>query len=120
MSATIYVVTDGEYSDYHICGVFSTKVKAEKYCADTREGGVEEWLLDAEAGKVKRTMFMCFMPDGECREYEQIDFPNLRTPKEHIFDMPWKQGFRADSYVSEEHARKLAIEEHQRRLREKA
>lgn len=25
----IYVVTDGQYSDYHICGMYSTPEKAE-------------------------------------------------------------------------------------------
>ena len=29
----IYIVTYGEYSDYHICCVFSSLDKAEKYCA---------------------------------------------------------------------------------------
>lgn len=28
---TIYVVTSGDYSDYHICGVFSTQEKAQQY-----------------------------------------------------------------------------------------
>lgn len=30
---TIYVVTDGEYSDYHICGVFTSKANAKLFCA---------------------------------------------------------------------------------------
>lgn len=32
---TIYVVTSGEYSDYHIDGVFSDRKQAELYCAIT-------------------------------------------------------------------------------------
>ncbi len=27
----VYMVTSGEYSDYGVCGIFSTKEKAEKY-----------------------------------------------------------------------------------------
>nr|WP_296955237.1 hypothetical protein [uncultured Mediterraneibacter sp.] len=29
----VYIVTEGEYSDYHIVGVFATREAAEKYCA---------------------------------------------------------------------------------------
>lgn len=33
----IYAVTEGEYSDYHICAVFDDKKKAELYCAVREE-----------------------------------------------------------------------------------
>ena len=46
----IYIVTSGEYSDYHINAVFSTKEEAEKYCALNNKAGdnwtdceIEEW-----------------------------------------------------------------------------
>ena len=46
MTNTAYVVTEGCYSDYHICGVFSTLEKAQEakefYQADT----IEEFPLD--------------------------------------------------------------------------
>lgn len=29
----VYMVTSGEYSDYHVCGIFSTLEKAEQYAA---------------------------------------------------------------------------------------
>jgi len=32
MADTVYVVTDGDYSDYHICAVFDSKSKADDYC----------------------------------------------------------------------------------------
>lgn len=34
----VYVVTNGEYSDYHICEVFLDKRKAELYCATRNKG----------------------------------------------------------------------------------
>lgn len=43
----IYVVTAGEYSDYGICAVFSTREQAEKYCACGHGEYVEEYDLDA-------------------------------------------------------------------------
>lgn len=48
----VWLVTAGEYSDYHIKGAFSSEVKAEAYCAAYRDMGewdhpeVEEYDLD--------------------------------------------------------------------------
>lgn len=44
--ATSYVVTVGEYSDYHICGVYSDRERAE-YAAQLFRGGVEEFEVDS-------------------------------------------------------------------------
>ena len=48
---TVYIVTTGEYSDYHIDRVFTNRDQAAAYCA-TRNGGIihnyylEEWDTD--------------------------------------------------------------------------
>lgn len=36
--AKVYIVTDGDYSDYHIVAVFSTEEKAKEYIQTTGEG----------------------------------------------------------------------------------
>lgn len=44
-----YVVTAGEYSDYRIEGVFSSREKAEEYInhsTDKDLNGIDEWVLD--------------------------------------------------------------------------
>jgi len=46
-SKTIYVVTDGEYSDYHIVGVYSTRELAERCQSATLADNIEEYELDA-------------------------------------------------------------------------
>lgn len=51
---TIYVITHGDYSDYSIMGVFSTKEKAEEFVQDYNasprlyngEATIEEYYLD--------------------------------------------------------------------------
>ena len=44
---TIYVVTDGEYSDYHICGVFDNENLAQKLIdAICGSGRIEEYELN--------------------------------------------------------------------------
>lgn len=47
---TVYVVTDGEYSDYGIEALFSDYSTAEKYCAchNLRCPDIEEWKIDEE------------------------------------------------------------------------
>jgi hypothetical protein len=44
----IYVVTSGEYSDYHVVAIFSNKDVAEKFNKDMliEENKIEEWELD--------------------------------------------------------------------------
>lgn len=64
MGKTIYVVTSGEYSDYHIDGVFSNYEMAERYCAlltdkhdyDYEDPHIEEYDQDLISvnGKVYR------------------------------------------------------------------
>jgi hypothetical protein len=50
----IYVVTEGEYSDYHICGVFTKEKKAERY-AYLIGGDVEEYE-DEDANNPEQLM----------------------------------------------------------------
>jgi hypothetical protein len=41
----IYIVTDGIYSDYKICGVYTTKELAQKF-VDIYGGEIEQWEVD--------------------------------------------------------------------------
>ena len=43
---TIYLVSDGEYSDYSILGLYSTKEKAEEARALYAAERIEEWEVD--------------------------------------------------------------------------
>lgn len=45
---TAYVVTSGEYSDYHIDGVFSDEEKANVFADKKSDRGVEEYDIDDE------------------------------------------------------------------------
>lgn len=47
----VYIVTQGEYSDYHIEGVFSTREKAQEYLdhiGSAWNAGIEEYNIDEE------------------------------------------------------------------------
>lgn len=44
--AKVYVVTEGEYSSYHIVGVFSSQEKAEKFLEFQRHSDYDEWEIE--------------------------------------------------------------------------
>lgn len=62
----VYIVTSGEYSDYHICKVFSTKEKADEY-VDARgsEYSIEEWEVDKEFDRGARIWEVSMSADGK-------------------------------------------------------
>jgi len=49
---TVYVVTDGQYSDYHIVAVFGDKSEAEKCIELYGDGNIEEYELGKRAEDV--------------------------------------------------------------------
>ena len=128
----VYLVTQGEYSNYHIEGIFSTKKKADTFCKTLREIGtrydrpqVETYPLDDQVG-AKSTPFWSV---------------TIRLDTGAMWDKPWEsicvtthpdhqQGFKygyggnrwvtGTSYKSEDHAMKLAVEGRQAWLRNEA
>ena len=59
----VYVVTRGEYSDYHICGVFDEKEKASLFINsfDNDEYMIEEWNLNPYELELKEGMCPFFV-----------------------------------------------------------
>lgn len=43
---TVWVIEDGEYSDYHVVGVFSSRENAELVLGQLKSGEIAEWELD--------------------------------------------------------------------------
>jgi len=72
----------GDYSDYHICGVYSTRALAESAVAekkcryDTPE--IEEWFIDNCAGVPgsRREFFITMKQDGTVTKFEMRDYPS--------------------------------------------
>lgn len=80
----VYVVTDGDYSDYHIVGVFSTKEAAEA----SRGGDVEEWQLDAIPPRsANLAVYKVDMwRDGDVRDARKYGGTmNYRSPKVEVY-----------------------------------
>lgn len=123
--ATVYIVTDGQHSDYHIVAVFSSKAKAEKYIADNRVGDIEEYILNEP-----------YVAPTWVQEYRTtLDLSDGRVMNNATFELDKKEaGWRGSwsvhpntlqgnyvlgvSHVSQEHAHKLAVEGRQAYLRD--
>jgi hypothetical protein len=70
---TVFAVSSGSYSDYHIEAVFSTREKAERYIelfgsTGYDESGIEEWELDPHEKEMRegiRAYSISMATDGE-------------------------------------------------------
>lgn len=74
----LYVVTSGEYSDYKIESIFSTKEKAEKFCSlfpedNFQKHDIEEWTLDEYSNKDKKEFSVSMRIDGHVDHIFQIN-----------------------------------------------
>ena len=142
----VYVVTSGQYSDYGIDAIFSTLDKANEYVAFCRKVGqdtndVDEREVDEPHDRMHHQYWIAtvHLPssdiwDGKVslgrkrRVKGQNVGPFFRagTPErsEHEYDLPNQQNrkwfedrMEVQSFVSQEHARKLAAEARQLFLR---
>ena len=76
---TVYVITRGDYSDYHICAVSLDKDKAKRlakmYSDNYDDAHVEEWetdtVADINALNGRRPYYVQFNPDGSVDAFER-------------------------------------------------
>lgn len=121
----VYIVSDGEYSDYAIQGIFSTEVVANAYKDACHPlGQVEAWDVDERAGASLRPCWkvMIQIDDGSVIETWSTQTEALGTERGGAFRFQaigrCPVRVSALSYVSASHALKLAVEERQAWLRE--
>jgi hypothetical protein len=131
----VYVVTSGEYSDYHICGVFSSEEKAKTYMGNAPEKrfSVEEYELDGERPRVFAERWgVALKLDGsvanDCSGSQHEDVTESRCfgDRGSGYTTSWAGRpesrstycFVGHSYVSADHDMKLAVEQRQKALRE--
>lgn len=131
----IYAVTDGEYSDYRVEGVFSSKKKAERFIEQYRkkegqycEPQIVEWELNGRGSDVAKTEYRALinLNNGSIEsewEYPALVPKNKRAEPSQFYSNPRhtdRKSITVVSYVSKDHARKLAVEAYQKHLREEA
>ena len=52
MSKSVWAIEDGEYSSYHVVGVFTSRENAELILSKLKSGEIVEWPLDPAVEKV--------------------------------------------------------------------
>ncbi len=130
----LYVVTAGSYSDYGIRAIFMDKSEAEAYhkdllLVDSDTNDIEVWSEGRPSGQKEcRRAYQARIKvyDGHIDSenygslYEWVD-ENART-EQSAAEYPLENGYYPDdlylkSFVSQEHAEKLAVEARQGLLR---
>ena len=115
----IYVITEGDYSDYHIIGVTLDRKNAEAYCKLSRSNyyapDVEEYETDLFDGIESRKPYSVIMYKDGRVEAEELDGGySYEFAAEHearrfgyAIDDNWKVDVLAED---EAHARKIGID----------
>ena len=116
---TIYVVTAGDYSDYHIEGVYSTKEKARLAVKlfgldDFNDENIEEWKLD-ETLPHPKGMWFYVVEMNEEGDVNETKIENAKYAENFIKDRwrPYGDDVHIDFYMwakDEKHAIKIANE----------
>ena len=80
---TAYVVTSGEYSDYHIDGVFSEKEKADFFADKDNDRSVEEYDIDDEQMLRQEDWYKVEIYVGESFESKDVSVRKLSYNSEN-------------------------------------
>lgn len=80
---TAYVVTSGEYSDYHIDGVFSEKEKADFFADKDNDRSVEEYDIDDEQMLRQKAWYKVEIYVGESFESKDVSVRKLSYNSEN-------------------------------------
>ena len=80
---TAYVVTSGEYSDYHIDGVFSDKEKADFFADKDNDRSVEEYDIDDEQMLRQEDWYKVEIYVGESFESKDVSVRKLSYNSEN-------------------------------------
>lgn len=128
----VYVMTEGEYSDYGIVGVFSSKEKCEAVRNGNRDAQCEEYDIDEIVDKrfCKQFTAAIMKESGDIVAGFNYNCLNLVSPVKAIIEedgIVWSESkqmvegplIRVKSPISMEHAIKVAVEARQKWLREK-
>jgi hypothetical protein len=110
---TVYVVTTGSYSDYHIVAIFDTRGVADALVTELKAAGkwtvassanVEEWALNVRKADVGPAWEVYIDFDGNVTNAEMVSYAG---PGE----APYQAGGEVVGYgASMEHARRSAEE----------
>ncbi|MDD4515668.1 hypothetical protein [Massilibacteroides sp.] len=119
----IFVVTKGEYSDYHICGVFSTKKKAKLFIASIKSHEIDDYQIekytlnpyDIELSNGYKLYFVRMAKDGNVIEVKlgesdySIDIVSFDVRKNIYMYCYAKDEQHAIKILNEKRGQKIAL-----------
>jgi len=112
--SVIYVVTEGEYSDYHIVGLYSSEETAAAAAQKCDGGRVEEYELDGNADLVARGYWVYSVVmdiDGNTAQVYEYGAPGSVSSEGYICKWHSDETLHLSAKVcakSKEHAVKIA------------
>lgn len=113
MSKTAYVVTQGEYSDYSIVGVFTKKCVADK-AAKLFGGDVEEYPMNTSMPKVYQWFCRVKTKTGEVESVESWDLQIDQSTGQDAMDNYYAMGATREEAIKnaqDYRATQLALKE---------
>ena len=85
----VYVVTKGDYSDYHICGVALSRERAEKLVKLYSEPGIEEYDTEAADADMLDRLVPVYNVDIDCHGEYMVRIKEYTDSRE-----PFKPSFK--------------------------
>ena len=122
---TIYILTEGDYSDYHIVGVYSTEELAKEAQSLYQYSEIEEYSLDnIPEHPPGMTAWHVSIRDGNLNDlytYQTNPF-NDQIPRENEYEYHnGETGYFVYCWaVDKEHAQKIALDKYYQHQAQKA
>ncbi len=124
MSVTVFVVTSGEYSDFHVDAIFSTQAQAEAFINKAEDFNIEPWALDEMANVLAQQTYQTAIncKTGDVLQDYTSAIIEIHPPRwaEGRIGVDWRSKAEmavGRSTVSQKHALKIAFETRQKSLR---
>lgn len=121
---TIYVLTEGDYSDYHIVALYSTRELAEEAQQHCPESNIEEYKLDSveipehPPGYTGWSVTIDAEENIICSSYQQDTISRPFEPQEKYYENHYSNSNTPSLFVvrcwarDEEHAEKIALDKY--------
>lgn len=123
---TIYILTEGSYSDYHVIGVYSTKELAEKAQFVYEDSQIEEYTLD-DVPDYPPGMKGWYVniddakPDEPYSYQVSPDYATIPSESEYNYHYNKQTGYCVYCWaVDQEHAEKIALDKYYQHQAQKA
>lgn len=123
---TIYILTEGDYSDYHVIGVYSTKELAEKAQFVYEDSQIEEYALDDvpdyPPGMKGWYVNIDDAKPDELYSYQvSPDYATIPSESEYNYHYNKQTGYCVYCWaVDQEHAEKIALDKYYQHQAQKA